>query len=248
MTLKNRSSTMNLSNTSSDKKTIFISRELSALSPILLELSQLGYEVIHQSLIQINPIRFTHTPNAQWVFFTSKNAIHHFFTQTPFLKPTTKFGVMSESSADFLLQHGKAADFIGSGVDVTKIAKDFATFINDETVLLPQAIDSTKIIQKHLSFTNNCTDLYVYKTTLKTDFEIPSSDILVFTSPANVEAYCAKYKMNDSQKVIAFGSTTSDKLKAFGVKTILIPLTFDEKGLLDVILDHNKIAIESKSN
>jgi uroporphyrinogen-III synthase len=226
---------MNSSNAKFDKKVIFISRELSALSPILLALSPLGYTVIHQSLIQISQIRFTHTPNAQWVFFTSKNAVHHFFAQQPFLKPTTKFGVMSKASADYLLEFGKTAHFIGEGVDVSQIAKNFANHIKDETVLLPQAIDSLQSIQKHLSFTNNCTNLYVYKTTRKPDFEIPFADILVFTSPSNVEAYFSKYKIADSQKVIAIGSTTANSLKNFGVKEILMPNTFDEKGMLEVI-------------
>lgn len=221
------------------KKVIFISRGLSPQSAVLLKLQAAGHEVIGESLIRISRIRFTHTPPSKWIFFSSKNAIRHFFEQNPEIGADVKFGVMSRSSADLLLTYGKQADFTGEGVDTTQIAKDFAVCVKDETVLLPQAIDSLQTIQKQLSFTNNCFNLFVYKTTLRTDFEISPANVLVFTSPSNVQAYYEKYKADDNQKVIAMGTTTAARLKAYNIKEVLMPAIFTEEGLLELVYNLN---------
>jgi hydroxymethylbilane synthase len=236
---------MTISDVSFEKKTIFISRNLVPISPLLIQLNSMGYEVLNESLIRISQIRFTHTPPTQWVFFSSKNSITHFFAQDPIMKPGVKFGVMSDVSAGYLSDYGKKADFVGKGVNVTQIAKDFADFIKDDTVLFPQAIDSLQTIQKQLSFTNICHNLFVYKTTLKTDFTLPPVELLAFTSPSNVQAYFEKYKILKGQKVVAIGSTTFDKLRNYGVKHIGMPESFDENGLLKAIIEQLEVKVPS---
>lgn len=237
---------MTPSDVSFEKKNIFISRNLAPISPILVNLNALGYHVCHESLIRISQIRFTHTPATKWIFFSSKNSVKHFFAQQPEIQSDVKYGVMSRISADYLLEFGKQADFIGEGVNVTQIAKDFAGFVKDDTVLFPQAIDSLQTIQKQLSFTNICHNLFVYKTSLRSDFEIPAAELLVFTSPSNVQAYFEKYKLQRDQKVIAIGSTTEKRIRHYGVKTISMPVSFDEKGLLDVILKQLEPAVSKR--
>ena len=238
---------MTIADVSSDKKTIFISRNLTSISPILIKLNTMGYEVINESLIKISQIRFTHTPSTQWIFFSSRNAIKYFFAQNPEVNPNVKYGVMSTVSAEYLSEFGNKADFVGEGVDVTQIAKDFAEFIKDDTVLFPQAIDSLQTIQKQLSFTNICHNLFVYKTSQRIDFEIPTVDLLVFTSPSNVKAYFEKYKLLKGQKVVAIGSTTYNQLKNYGIKTIGLPKSFNEMGLLDAILKELEVKVSSRT-
>ncbi|MBA3662599.1 MAG: uroporphyrinogen-III synthase [Bacteroidetes bacterium] len=214
---------------------IFISKDLQPESLLLKGLQDTHYKVAHESLIKITPIRFSNVQKTQWIFFSSKNAIEHFFSQQPEIEAGTKFGVMGKSSAEFLKTYGHAADFIGAGVDIAQIGKDFAEIIKNETVLFPQAIDSLQTIQKHLSFKNISSNLYVYKTTLRTDFEIPSAEILVFTSPSNVSAYFGKYKILPGQKVVAMGTSTQRKLTDYGVKEAITPASFDDEGLLKAI-------------
>lgn len=192
----------------------------------------MGHEIVHESLITISQIRFTHTPATQWIFFSSKNAIKYFFAQKPEIKEHVKFGVMGPSSARYLLSFGKQADFTGSGVDVGLIAKEFAKCVGNETVLLPQAIDSLQSIQKQLSFGNTCSNLFVYKTTVKQEFEIPVADVLVFTSPSNARAYFGRYKLRPDQNIVAIGSSTRLALREFGVREVFLPDSFDEQGLL----------------
>jgi hydroxymethylbilane synthase len=227
---------MKVPDASFEKKTVFISRNLSTISPILVHLNSLECEVFHEPLVKFSQVRFTHTPPTQWIFFTSRASIHYFFAQDPTLKPDVKYAVMSEISAEYLLLYGKKADFIGTGIDAVKIAKDFSAHIKNETVLFPQAIDSLHTVQKQLSFTNTCYDLSVYKNILRTDFSLPFTDILVFTSPSNVQAYFEKYRLVEGQDIIGTGTTTYEKLKFHGVKEVSMPSSFEDNALLDTIL------------
>ncbi|MDO8998873.1 MAG: uroporphyrinogen-III synthase [Bacteroidota bacterium] len=219
-------------------KKIFISRKLLPDSPFNILLKDQNYEVIDQSLIQITQIRFSYTPQTNWIFFTSKNSIDCFFAQNPDIPKQVKYGVISNASAKHLLKYTVTADFIGAGVDLIKIAKDFREILQNESVLFPQAIDSYQTIQKQLAFTNTCYNLYVYKTSIRTDIEIPYSDILIFTSPSNVIAYYNKYKVDPRQSVIAIGSTTKYKLNEYKVSNVLTPDSFDERGLVKVLVEN----------
>jgi len=219
-------------------KSIFISRHLQADSPFNHLIQDLNLKITDESLIKISQIRYSYTPQTNWIFFTSKNAIDFFFAQNPNLKEDVKYGVISKASADHLLNFKKTASFIGQGVDLLHIGKEFKEVLQNESVLFPQAIDSYQTIQKQLAFTNTCFNLYVYKTNIKTDFDIPYSDILIFTSPSNVEAYFSKYKVDSRQLIVAMGSTTKYKLKGYGISTILTPKSFDEKGLFDVLIEN----------
>lgn len=220
-------------------KSLFISRQLNSDSPLKQLIQDQAIKIIDESLIKITQIRYSYTPQTNWIFFTSKNAIDYFFIQNPDLHKEVKYGVISKASADHLLNFKKTASFIGQGVDLLNIGKEFKEVLQNESVLFPQAIDSYQTIQKQLAFTNTCFNLYVYKTTIKTDFDIPYSDILIFTSPSNVEAYYNKYKMDSRQLIIAMGSSTKFKLKEYGISNPLIPKSFDEKGLFDVLIENS---------
>lgn len=216
---------------------IFISRKLTRDSPFFTLLQHQDFAVIDQSLIQITPIRFSYTPQTDWVFFTSKNAIDYFFVQNPNVPEQVRYGVISNASAKHLLKYAVTATFIGNGVSLVQIAKDFREMLQNESVLFPQAIDSYQTIQKQLAFTNTSYNLYVYKTSIRTDFDLPYSDILIFTSPSNVEAYYSKYKFDPRQFVIAIGETTKHKLTEYNVMNVIMPKSFSEKGLVDVLFE-----------
>ena len=65
--------------------------------------------------------------------------------------------------------------------------------------------------------------------------DTPDADIMLFTSPSNVEAFFEKKKLKPEQKVIAMGDATAHTLKQFGVKSVYLVPSFDEIGLLQAI-------------
>jgi hydroxymethylbilane synthase len=220
-------------------KSIFISRVLSENSPFM-KLKEYDIKVTDESLIEISQIRYSYTPQTKWIFFSSKNAIKYFFAQSPQLPDDVLYGVISNASSIYLSTFGKIASFIGQGVDVVKIGKDFRDVLKNDSILFPQAIDSLQTIQKQIAFANTSYNLYVYKTTIKADSIIPFTDVVIFTSPSNVKAYFIKNKITVKQIVIAMGNATRYALSEYNVTNILTPKVFNESALLDLIINYSK--------
>lgn len=228
---------MNNEAISQDIKSIFISRKVEENGAFTRLKSDSNITLIDEPLIEINPVRYSYTPQTKWIFFSSKNSITYFFAQNPILPANVNYGVVSVVSANYLLTFGKEANFIGQGNNMLQIAKDFKEALKNDTVLFPQAIDSLQTIQKQLSFTNTCYNLYVYKTSIKSDFTIPYTDILIFTSPSNVLSYFNKYKIDSRQLVIAMGDATKYKLTEYGIFNVLVPNSFSENGLYELLFN-----------
>lgn len=219
-------------------KSIFISRSLDSDSVFFKELSGNKFTIIDLPLIDIVKIPFSYTPQVNWIFFTSKNSIKYFFEQNPTVSENVKYGIISQASEKTLRYFGKHSTFVGNGVDLAKIAKDFRQVLGNDSVLFPQAMDSLQTIQKYLAFTNTTHNLYTYKTILKTEFELPYTDIVVFTSPSNVKAYFSKYKLDPRQLVVAMGSSTKFKLAEYGAKDVLTPMEFNESSICELIKEN----------
>lgn len=214
-------------------KSLFISRELDEES-LFIHLKKEYNLTIHDiPLIQIVKIPFSHTPVTNWIFFSSKNAIRYFFAQNPSISSDVKFGVISNSSKIELNKFDKKAAFIGEGTNLLEISKKFRDILQNESVLFPQAMDSLQTIQKQLAFTNIVYNLYTYKTIIKTELEIPYTDIVILTSPSNARAYLTKYKLDSRQIIIVMGTSTKYELMSYGIKNIIMPNEFSESGLIE---------------
>jgi uroporphyrinogen-III synthase len=172
--------------------------------------------------------------HVDWIFFSSKNAVDYFFQLGPQLPKGVKFGVMGAGSEEMLRLKGYFADFTGSGGDTADVAEEFAKLANGGTILFPCAEDSLRAIQKGLSATTHIIDLPIYETVLEDNVEASGADVLVFTSPSNVEAYFVNNLLDPYQKVIAIGKSTGKKFDEMGVKYTL-PFAPDEVGLAEAV-------------
>jgi len=174
--------------------------------------------------------------NVDWIFFSSKNAIEYFFKLEPQLSKKTKFGVIGRGSEDTLRQLGKLPHFNGEdeGVDTADIAEEFAAIANGTTVLFPGAKDSLRTIQKALSSRTKVIDLPVYETVMEEDIMKSLADVLIFTSPSNVEAYFTDNLIEPGQRVICIGKSTGKKFDKLGIKYSL-PYSPDEIGLAEAV-------------
>ena len=223
-------------------KKVFISRELPPKSYFRKALERHGIEIQATSLIRILQV-ITKLDNfilkdAEWVFFSSKNAVDYFFQLGPVLPKGVKFGVMGSGSEDALRRSGYLADFTGEGIDPAKVSSEFAKLANGKTVIFPAAENSLKSIQQGLSKATKIVDLPVYETVTLRNIETSLADVLVFTSPSNVEAYFAENMLEPDQKVIAIGNSTGKKLDEFKIKYIL-PYSPDETGLAEAVFGIN---------
>lgn len=217
-------------------KTVFITRNLGADSPFRRSLEKAGCRVVGESLVQLAGIRYPGVPSCDWIFFSGKSAIRYFLSDDPKLPENVKIAVMGRGSQLALKKYGLAADFVGSGNDAARIGRTFAGSVRQERVLFVSALDSPLTIQRSLPFTCSWKNLYVYKNEPKKDFTVPRADILVFTSPYNVETYFSRYRLQEGQQVVAIGTTTMDELLRHGIKNVHLPKDFYERRLLDSVL------------
>jgi len=226
-----------------DKKhpaSIFISRDLDEQSYLGRYLKNLNIEIDARSLIKIYPIINTLDSfilkRADWIFFNSKNAIEHFFNLEPLLLKKTKIAVLGRGSETTLRKYGRVADFSGDdlGISTEEIAKEFAKLVDGQTVFIPRAKDSLKSIQNALTENTTVIDLPIYETVIEENVNKSNADVLVFTSPSNVEAYFKENLAEPNQKIICIGYSTGKAIEAMGLKYTL-PFSPDEMGLTEAI-------------
>lgn len=228
---------------SSDRKhpkTVFITREISETSYLRRALEKHGIEIEGRSLIRTFPIINKLDPyilkHIDWLFFSSKNAIEYFFRLDPLVSKRTKLGVLGRASEDALRRFGRVPDFNGEeeGIDTVDIATEFAEIANGQTILFPGAKDSLRTIQKALSANTKIIDLPVYETVMEDRVEPSFADVLIFTSPSNVEAYFVLNLIEPEQKVICIGRSTAKRFDEMGMKYTL-PYSPDEIGLAEAV-------------
>jgi hydroxymethylbilane synthase len=217
---------------------VFISREISEQSYFRKALQKHNINIEARSLIRTVPVitkldSFI-LKHVDWVFFSSKNAVDYFFKLEPLLPKGVKFGVMGSGSEEMLRRLGHFTDFVGVGIDSADISQEFAKVASGGTILFPCAEDSLKSIQQSMPANTHIIDLPIYATVLEENVELSSADVLVFTSPSNVDAYFANNLLDPYQKVIAMGKSTGKKFDEMGVKYTL-PFSPDEVGLAEAV-------------
>jgi hydroxymethylbilane synthase len=219
-------------------QSVFISRELSEQSYFKKALEKHDINIEGRSLIRTVPVIMKLDSyilkHIDWIFFSSKNAVDYFFRLEPQFSKHVKFGVMGSGSEEMLRLKGYFTDYVGAGIDTADVAKEFAELTKGQTVLFPGAEGSMRSIQKGLSADTKIIDLPVYETVMEENIEVSGADVLVFTSPSNVDAYFAENLLDPYQKVIAIGKSTGRKFDEMGVKYTL-PYSPDEVGLAEAV-------------
>ena len=217
---------------------VFITRELSEQSYFRRAIEKHKINIEARSLIRTVPV-ITKLDSyilkhIDWIFFSSKNAVEYFFELNPQLPKDVKFGVMGSGSEEMLRKKGHFTDYVGESTDTAEVAADFAELVKGQTVLFPGAEGSLRSIQQGMSADTKVIDLPVYETVLEEEVEASNADVLVFTSPSNVDAYFAENLLDPYQKVVAIGKSTGKKFDEMGVKYAL-PFSPDEVGLSEAV-------------
>ncbi|HIN40257.1 MAG TPA: hydroxymethylbilane synthase [Flavobacteriales bacterium] len=211
--------------------TVYITRDIRPDDCFETVLTANGFQVEGKSLIETKRVEIIKEPRPySWVFFSSKQAIWHFFKQSK-CADEIKYGVIGKSTAEALRKHDKKPDFIGYSTDTRLTGRQFAATVGSGRVLFPQARGSMRAIQQQFINQEQVIDLAVYETISHAEVEIAAAEILVFTSPSNVVAYFKRNKIKQDQKVIAMGHATGKALKNYNVHQFTTPASFMDTGL-----------------
>jgi uroporphyrinogen-III synthase len=218
-------------------KKVFITRDLKEADFFKTALEEVGFSVFGQSLIAFSKIDFGIIPDCDWLFFYSKNGVKYFFENIDNQWVINKkIGTIGASTSDFLMQNfGLKADFVGTG-EPLQTAKNFLQIAANQTVIFPRAKQSKQSIQQELGNAIIAKDLVVYENQPLSDFDAIEADILVFTSPMNVEAYFNKMVLKPNQKIVSIGNTTAKALESLDIEGFFIAETPSEKGLVKAVL------------
>ncbi|MDB4727746.1 uroporphyrinogen-III synthase [Saprospiraceae bacterium] len=221
------------------KKSVFITRDLEPDSIFLTALQHAGFDVFGKSLIEFETISFEKFPKTDWIFFYSQNAVRFFEKGLSKKDKTAIFehtclGTIGESTANLTKLLFKKCDFTGNG-DPKTTAEAFLKIAKDKRVLFPHAENSRQSIQKLLSGEIYDFDLVVYKNHPRKDLSLPDFEVLVFTSPMNVDAYLSKKKFLKNQTIISIGQTTAQALKEYGINNIITSRKPSELNLANAV-------------
>ena len=222
-------------------KSVFISRDLFPESVFLQKLTALGYEVHGESLIHFEVIPFYTIPQTDWIFFSSQNAVRFFgegisILEIPFSVKDVRLAGIGKATSKAIKKVFGRCDFEGDGNPETT-AKTFLEVAKNQKTLFPSAKKSRRSVQLLLEDQIEIFDLLIYDNVIKTNFELPNFEVIVFTSPLNVEAYFSKKKITDSQHFVVIGKTTGKALEEYGVLDYSIAPEASELGLMEAVFN-----------
>lgn len=216
---------------------IFISRDLKSDSIFKSGLEGKDkLELIAFSLISFEKVDIVALPKAHWYFFYSSKGVDFFLGQLRKIETGVKLATMGNATAHTLRGYGYKVDFVGSG-NPSQTSEDFRKQVARQSVLFIQAQESRRSVEKLLRGQIQTKSLVAYKNTPRKIFKNPNADILVFTSPMNVQSYCSLYKLEARQKVVGIGKTTAKELDKYQITDYKIAEKASEKGLLDCVRD-----------
>ena len=216
---------------------VFITRDLRQDDCFESLLVDNGFEVRGQSMIETKRVEVRKDlvrDDYTWVFFSSKQAIYHYFGQ--FEPPEgVKYGVIGKATAAALRKRGLKAEFFGYSTDTKLTGKQFASVVGSAVVLFPMARGSKRTVQDQFTGTQQVANLVVYETISHEDVKVPMSKIVVFTSPSNVISFFKNNLIGPSQKIVAMGNATGNELVQHGITTFTQPATFSDAGLAQAV-------------
>lgn len=187
-------------------KTALITKHLSKDSLLREQLLKEGVELIERPFIFTSPISsVSEWPHAKWVFFSSPKGAEISIKLGLDLSKY-RIAALGEGTAKSLPKTVKP-EFVGHSTDTRAVAEDFLKFVGDESVLFPLSDRSLKNVSSIFP-ENQKTEVQCYHTTTVA-MDCPKTDVIIFSSPSNVEGFLLKNKISPHQKVITFGPSTA---------------------------------------
>lgn len=204
-------------------------RELALLPAFCKENS---FALTAQSLIDFKPIDFEVKADFDVIFFSSIRAFD-FYTQVA--KTEGKLlACIGESTAKRIEEKGYRLDFIGSAAGIPAIvAQEFRMWLGNQKVLIPISVQSNRSISKALN-PSQFHEVMVYETITKSEV-LAAQQVYIFTSPSNVESFLQKNSLPEDAKIIAWGKTTEQRLKSFGLSCEAVLKTSTERELVRIL-------------
>ncbi len=194
-----------------------------------------GWELTQQPLIRFEKLPFTLPENVDVVFFSSPRSVDYLFSDNV-INSSFKIACLGSGTAASVRSKKLTPDFIGSNSgNPEEVGKEFSTWLGNRTVLFPLAKNSNETIVKHIP-DNQKMIVRCYETIL-VEKEVNPHDIYAFTSPSNVISFLKLNTFPKHARLIAWGTTTANKMREFGLEPTAVLNESSEKALVEVLHD-----------
>ena len=192
-------------------RSLFISKNEEELIDFEDQFTSLDFSVTAESFLDYKLVNFVLNRKFDWVFFSSPRSVVFFLSQQT-LGTNVKIACVGSKTADTIADYKLTVDYCGSSSNIAQIAGEFKKLVGDDVVLFPISDRSLKSVSTLFEQSKKI-ELEVYQTQLISK-EIKPHEIYVFTSPSNVDGFLLKNKMPNSARIIAWGTSTANKLNA----------------------------------
>jgi hydroxymethylbilane synthase len=200
------------------KKKVYISRTPAQVENLALQLEKLNVEIEAISLIETTEVKYEMPSSSfDWIFFFSSKAVEYFFAQHPSIPENVSFGAVGSITAASLNKF-KTVSYTGRTNNTAQVSEDFDKVACPKIVLVPQSDISLNPLAVQLG-NARCLNLVCYKTTQTPKVIVPA-DVLVFSSPSNVQSFFRMNALPEKARFISYGPATSRTLRDFGVEPI----------------------------
>ena len=229
-------------------------------------LSEAGAEVILLPAIKIETAELTQKEATElknlqifnWVVFTSKNGVRHFFKQLLIHKGDTalpeslRIAAIGKRTAEELDYYGYAPTLTGSKNSAENLIDELLQKYAPESChfLLPFGNLADRRVEEKLSKDNTVTRINIYKT-VKPDkvnmeamkaIEKGQYDLIVFTSPSAFHNFhdIGEDSRLAGLKIACIGETTAEAVRLMGCTPLVCAKNSSAEGLCEAIIDYYK--------
>ncbi|MBK7130051.1 MAG: uroporphyrinogen-III synthase [Crocinitomicaceae bacterium] len=212
-------------------RVILITRKLKNDSALKNWAHHQGYTLNDISFIKTIPVKGLKIPETDWIFFSSPSAVRCFFEE--YTLKQKRIASLGKATASVLADYGYQADFIGDDEKTpSEIGKEFFDKRSgNESIFFPLSNLSQRNVLSHQG-NRKVIELNTYHT-LPIQYTLSEKpDVIIFTSPSNIESYCSTNELTLSDTLVAIGKTTAAALENLGFRKIIVSSTPREEDLI----------------
>ena len=210
-------------------KLIFISKNSSETGLLQDFCSENNCELISKSFISFSAIKSDLLVETEVVFIGSKNAFD-FYLLNQKHDPKVQIACIGESTKKYIEEKGFEVSFTGKYAgNPEKVSLELNEWLNKRSICFIKSTESKGTIEKFVH-SKKIQKLVLYETKFESFTFENEFDILIFTSPSNVNSCMLSNKISTKTKIIAWGKTTEKELKKhdLNAQIVLKESSFEE--------------------
>lgn len=219
--------------------TIFISREEIRAQAFVDVVQNVAKRITCTSLIDFSIVYSSRLPAQGWLFFYSQTGVDFFLQQynlDRLRSGNLKIAAFGPKTGQHLIDQGLRVNFIGTGV-AQSTADNFLLKNKPSRVCLIKGTTSKDSLRPLIENQTEVSSLIVYNNSGKKSLSLSPSDILVFTSPLNLETYYQHYPISLNQKVVVIGTSTAMSGLDLGLEEVYISRHPSLESLATLVLE-----------